>query len=364
MTTGAKRGRTFEVPRRILHDEQTGREVWQISAPDTPSVAPYMYVTGFTPDERCVLYAAGPAKGMQLHRCEIASGETTQLTDRPGVPALGANLHPNGRELFYRANGVVYALDVETLEERVVLDPADHPEIQEPGEQIMFSRSGRYFSFSYPYEEGRRAIARGACDGSGYETVYRYESGTQHLMFCPASDDLMTFSPAPDHQQEWDLPDIERSRTYLLDVREGEIEPFICLPKPFTATHDYWSPGGDRMYFHKKTRPDWVPTWICALDRRTREEKTLFGSDTIKLGHSMVNREETHIVSDCQEPGRNELLWIDIAAGAAKVLCWPNSSVAEGQHSHVHPSISPLGSYVLYTSDGSGIPQVYLVPLR
>jgi len=363
MSNIAPRGEPFEMPRRVHHDPKTGREVWRISPPDTPSVAPYMYVTAFTPDERYVFYAAGPEKGMQLYRCEIATGETVRLTDARDMPGLCANLHPDGTELFYRAGEVVCAVNVYTLEERTVLDARDHPELVQPRQQIMFSPSGRYFSFSYQWSEGKSAVARGACDGSGYETVYRYGSGIQHLMFCPADDDLMSFSPAPDHQQQWDLPDIQRSRTYLLDVQRGEIEPFLCLPKPFTATHDYWSPTGERMYFHKKTRPTWVPTWICTLDRRTREERTLFGSHTIKLGHSMVNRQETHIVSDCQEPGRNELLWIDIASGTAEVLCWPDSTCAAGQHSHVHPSISPKGSFVLYTSDAAGLPQVYLVPM-
>ena len=30
---------------------------------------------------------------------------------------------------------------------------------------------------------------------------------------------------------------------------------------------------------------------------------------------------------------------------------------------HVHPSFSPKGNYICYTSDRTGVPQVYVVPV-
>ena len=56
---------------------------------------------------------------------------------------------------------------------------------------------------------------------------------------------------------------------------------------------------------------------------------------------------------------------IETATGEAEILCWPNSKVTGGhaEFSHVHPAFSPSGRLVLYTSDESGVGQVYLVPL-
>jgi len=352
----------FRVERRVLRDSETGREIWQVSPDGATCIASYMYINSFTPDERCLFYISDRTGTMQLYLLEIESGETRRLTDGTSVQSHCANLHPNGRELFYRDGAVYRAVDIVSAEERVVLDTTRYEWLRKPGEQIMFSKSGLFFSLSFEYAEGKRAVARAACDGSGVEELYRYAESTQHVMFCPGDEELLTFSVWPDYQNTRDLPDAKRARTWLLDARTRRATPFVVVPPGFRATHEYWGPTGERIYFHKKSVPHWVPTWICSMDRRTGQVRHVFGSDSIKLGHSFVNSDETKIVSDSQEPGRNELLLIDTATGRAEVLCWPNSSIAS-QHSHVHPSFSPSGRYVLYTSDCSGKPQVYLVPL-
>lgn len=358
-------GHTEIIEPQIFNDERTGREIWRISPADRRSFSNYVYKSSFTPDERFLIYIGEIDGARKLFRYEISSGATTLMTGADTVVG-DANIHPNGREVFCRIEGgATISIDINTLEKRLVFDPADHA-LEKVSQQIMFSRSGRWFSFAYTYAEDKVAIARAECNGGGYETVYRHNSRAQHLMFCPASDELMSFSMAPDFQQTWDLPDIERSRTFLLDVKSSSIRPLVCLPKPFTATHDYWSPNGDRIYFHKKTRPTWVPTWINSIDRVTGEETEHFRSDTIMLGHSSVDKDETFIVSDCQNPEGNEMIKIDLKSGEHEVLCWPDTDVPGGhaEGGHAHPSISPSSKYVLYGSNVSGTPQVYLLPLR
>jgi Tol biopolymer transport system component len=56
---------------------------------------------------------------------------------------------------------------------------------------------------------------------------------------------------------------------------------------------------------------------------------------------------------------------LNLVSGEARVLCWPNSSVEGGhaERAHVHPSFSPRGNFVCFTSDRSGVSQVYVVPV-
>ena len=270
----AGKGATIEAKRRVITDAATGREVWAIGPRGAKSGAAYMYITSFTPDERYVFFTSNVSGSPQLHRLDIESGLLTQFTAAERFDPYQWNVHPSGEEVFYRIAGKYLAADVETGEERLVFDPLRH-EIREPRQQIMFSPSGTWFSFSY-LDDDCIAVARAACDGSGnLETVHRRPpgEGVQHVMFCNVDDDLMSFSPSPDHQQEWDAPTEMRARTYIIHAASGKAEPFLLFPKPFTTTHDYWSPRGDRLYFHKKTRPTWVPTWINCLDRRTRQEQ-------------------------------------------------------------------------------------------
>ena len=356
------------VKRRVVRDERTGREQWFVSPEGVQSGATYMYVRQFTPDERYLFYVSELTGAPRLYRYEIASGELTQVSaDEGELGWENFHVHPAGREVYYVAGGVYHAADVETLETRVVFDPVKRG--YGPARQLlMFSRSGRWFSFSFKDKDGRECVGRCSSDGRDVQTLHSRPEGegVQHLMFCNAPDeDLMSFSPAPDHQQEWDAPWEYRARTYLLNAATGAVEPFLVLPKPFTATHDFWSPNGDRLYFHKKTRPTWVPTWICSIERDTREVRTWYEHDEYKLGHSYATKDERWLVSDSQEPDNNPLVLIEAATGKGQVLCWPDSRVTPGHkgYSHVHPTFSPSNRYVLYTTDRGGIGQVVMVPV-
>jgi len=90
-----------------------------------------------------------------------------------------------------------------------------------------------------------------------------------------------------------------------------------------------------------------------------------YENDSIKLGHGVSSRDGRWFVSDCQLPGKNELVLINLVSGEAEVLCWPTSSVDGGHdmRAHVHPSFSPKGNYICYTSDRTGESQVYVVPV-
>ncbi len=152
------------------------------------------------------------------------------------------------------------------------------------------------------------------------------------------------------------------SAAHIFDVETGETEPFLVMPKGYRATHEYWAPDGSKLYFHKKQVPGWVPASIGSIPKEGGDMTIYFTSDSIKLGHSSVNPSQTKIVSDDQEPDKNQLILIDIPTGRYETLCWTNTSGTE-QYNHVHPSFSPTGRKVIFTSDTSGSSQVYIVPL-
>ena len=374
---------TFHVPPRVEVDPDTGYGMRCVTPEGVTCWSNYFYTNSFSPDERFFFYNVADGNGAQVCRVEIETGETTRLTDVPGgINGFRWNLHPNGRELFYQAPPRFMALNLETLETRTVLDVRVCGWVVDgkTGGSIMFSPSGKYFSFSFTHDATERhtpegwshwgrvaytcsAAARAACDGSGAAVVYRHDAGMQHLMFCPASDDLMSFAVWPDYQNNPDLPDENRARAWLIDGAAGTAKPFLIMPKGFRATHEYWSPDGARMYYHKKSVPDWVPNFLGRVDRETGAHEDLFRHDTNRLGHSAITPDERTIVSDNDDiSGPNELVRVDVATGAGEVLCWrdvvPGNSTPCGG-----PTISPRGTWVAFTSNRSGTPQVYLVRL-
>jgi oligogalacturonide lyase len=363
-------GRSFTVERREIRDPETGRTSWKICPDDGMCRNMYMYINSFTEDERYALYMSTMTGETQFYRYEIETGETVQISDGDSV-AWGGSINPVSQEFFYQDADAIRAVHMHSLERREVYRKTGHPILETAGGFMTFSPSGQRFAVAYSDAEDRGGVARGFCDGSGVESVYvRPSEQNQHVLYANADEDTISFAVTPDHQNDMSLDDATRARAWLVDAKTGEAEPFLTMPKGFRATHEYWGPTGERLYYHKKTQPGWTPAYIGVMDRKTREQKDLFRSDTIKLGHSYVNRDETKIVSDSQEPGRNELILIDIALGTHEVVCWPNSSIKgrdpdnpNNQDAHVHPTFSPTGRYVLYSSDASGVAQVYILPL-
>ena len=69
-----------------------------------------------------------------------------------------------------------------------------------------------------------------------------------HPQICPGDDDLITFVPGPDTQNDMSLPQEKRARTWVWDGKSGETRPFLTMPKGYRATHEYWDHAGDRFY--------------------------------------------------------------------------------------------------------------------
>ncbi|MBI4876371.1 MAG: PD40 domain-containing protein [Acidobacteria bacterium] len=185
-----------------------------------------------------------------------------------------------------------------------------------------------------------------------------------HMLLCPADANLVTYVHEPDRQNDMTLPGPERARTMIADFRTGQSRPYLIMPVGWRATHESRSPDGERFYFHKKKVPGWVPAGICSMKRDGGDWQTHLTSD-YRLGHSMISADGRYIVSDVQKPGDNPLILVDLAKGSDRILCWPDSSVTGGhpKGAHVHPSFSPSSRYIVYTSDRTGTPQVYVVPV-
>jgi len=351
---------------RRFKDDKTGREVWQITNDDGFNHSCYFEAQPFTADDRYLVYASRRTGAMQLYRADLTTGEHAQITNGKDIHSMSYSIYPDGRTVIFQEGTRLVRAEVATGQVTWALDMAS---LRIPGAQKFsagrtYSTDGRYTAVSYQGDKAGIALIdlghgklHGALDNP---------SGTGgHLLICPGDPLLVTFVKQPDEQNQMDLAPERRARTMLANFRTGQIRPFLTMPTGFRATHEYWDAQGVRFYFHKKSVPGWVPTSICSVRRNGTGEQTHFTHDTLKLGHSMISRDNRFIVSDVQEPGSNPLVYIDLRFGTHKILCWPDSTVREGhaQQAHVHPSISASGKLVAYTSNQGGNPQVYVVPL-
>lgn len=347
-------------------DLRTGREVWQITQAEAVSHFCYQTVQGFTADERHLVFSSNRTGSWHLFRADLTDGEVERITNLPDLHTGSFSMHPNGRDVCFSAGWTIYRADVAAgkvtplinLNGRVPMRPRGHP--------MAISADGERIAVSCQDGADRHALCVVFLAEQRVRTVLATPKGPLlHEQICPGDPDLITFDWFPDTQNDMSLPMAERARAWTVNVRTREVRPFLTCPRGSRGTHEHWSADGGRLFFHHKTEPGWVPTHLCSIDRDGGDWQTHYTHETWKLGHSDVTRDGRWIVTDVQEPGENALLLVDAAAGTAEVLCWPNSSVTGGhpKHAHVHPSFSPRGRFVGFTSDRTGRPQVYVVPL-
>ncbi len=356
--------KTLASEKKVVPDTITGREVWQMTSGEPKSVSCYQEVEAFTDDERFVVFSSDRSGTFQLYRAELESGEIAQLSEIDEFRSISFGMSRNGREAIYTAGWRVYAVDVASGDDRVLLDFEGKIPSQPSGAPVALSGTGDRVVVAYRPDDASTILAIGILDTGDFEEVCRWEGALSHAQICPGDGNLITFDPGPDTQNDMSLPQDKRARTWVCDASTGATRPFLVMPKGFRATHEYWDRNGDRLYFHKKSHGTWTPTTISSIDRSGKDWKDHYESQDRKLGHSSIDRDSKFLVSDVQSSEENEIYRIDLVTGKADLLCWPNTSPIQDQTIHVHPSISAQGNFVDFTSDRKGSSDLYVYPLQ
>jgi Tol biopolymer transport system component len=352
---------------------ETGREVWQITSDTAPAVACYFEMQAFSGDEAYVVYASRQSGSWSLYRMDLQTGIERIITPpERRIAEDQYTLMPDGERVCYLDGWKLYATEVGTGREEILFDYTGKLPLP-PLYTGSFTRDGRY---TLVYVRGDlqsgtggdtlTAIYRTDLQSGEMVTVHRQPGGKiTHPLINPEDPEVITYVPGPDTQNDMSLPMEKRARTWKVDLRAGTDSQFLTVPYGYRATHESWSPDGLRFFFFRKTRPGWIPAAICSQDKEGGDVQVHYESDSILLGHGVVSRDGRWFVADSQEPDWNELVLVSLETGEGTVLCWPNSSVEGGdsQRAHVHPSFSPQGHLICYTSDRTGVSQVYVVPV-
>ncbi len=342
-------------------DPVTGRLVWQITSHDSASVAVYFERQPFTADDRYVVFGSKRSGSWQVYRADLRNGEIVPVSEKQDLAPFSFTIHPDGKSVCYIHDNILYKTDVKNRRETVWMD--FNGKFSTPLRfSSSFSADARFTVVTTKTDSGiglyRIDLENGAVQGVMWKA-----GPLSHPLLCPTNPDLITFVPGPDTQNDMTLPMEKRARTWIADLKTGRTRPFLIMPYGFRATHETWSADGRRFFFYKKSVPDWTPVAICSIDQNGDDWKQYYHHDAIRLGHGISSRDGLWFLSDGQDPHKNPLILIHLSSGEATFLCWPNASMNEqaGQYSHVHPTLSASGRFACYTSDATGVPQVYVV---
>jgi Tol biopolymer transport system component len=344
-------------------DPVTGYQVWQITSHDSASVAVYFERQAFTANDRYLVFGSCRGGSWQLYRADLRNGNIVRITDKKDISPFSFTMHPDGKNVCYIHDNVLYKSNVAKLKESVWYDL-----------KKTFSSTIRFASSftadaGYTLVSGRTdsgmCIYRVNLNSGEVKLALNWKKGTfSHPLICPTNPDLISFVPGPDTQNDMTLPLEKRARTWVVDMKIGQAKPFLMMPYGFRATHESWSADGQRFFFYKKSQPGWIPVAICSMNQQGEDWREHYRHDQIRLGHGVSSMDGRWFLSDGQDPHHNPLILIDLVTGKETFLCWPNASIDDaGQFSHVHPTLSSSGRFACYTSDASGTPQVFVVPL-
>ncbi len=145
-------------------------------------------------------------------------------------------------------------------------------------------------------------------------------------------------------------------RLWIVAINGKEMRPLYHQKNGELVTHEAWS-GDGRIAFTSGPF-DRKPNTFSVKSVDPLTERTQMLAERGNFWHCCPNRDCSMVVADTNWPDDGIKL-IDVPESDVKTLCYSNSSTAI----HPHPCFSPDGRKVVYTSDLSGSPQIYVAEL-
>jgi len=365
---------TFEPEWRQFDDEQTGARITQWTS--APAMHHHCYFTNSTVTHDStrgvfVSYRTGYPNLLTMH---LQSGELQQVTNRVDINPFSPAPSRTQPWVYFSARQSVWAANVDTGKERELakIDGASFG-------NCSLNMSSSLLAIGARYADRCELIIIDTQTGQSEVASRGEEIG--HIQFSPRNDDLLMYSGSV------------TQRIWLHDRRTGKDTWLYKQKQDEWIVHESWRFGdadeNDEVIF---------PHWPFALHAIRPDGTGLRTIAKINAWHACSSPDGSKIVCDTNHPDRG-LLLIDAATGAHRTLCHPGAtqrgtqwqydkpaagagidtsiirsnkpkedpaptpedeaSVYGPQWSHPHPTFTPDGQTVIYTSDRNGWSHVY-----
>ena len=381
-------GATYPPEWREYADPLTGRQVRQLTDSPAEDYHLYFYNPSVTPDGKYLIFLSERTGISNLFRLDLQSGVIVQLTDaRPvraeywpfteaiqGVGSCLPAIGNHGKEVFYFEGTNLFAVDIEGLNQRQLLSlPSDRRpsmlQANASGDTLIFATwdealfmersqrayAGEKFADEKFFQETTSTIIRlDALTGKSEEVLCKENFWINHVHLNPHNRDLILFC----HEYS-EHPD----RMWLLDFANHKCEPIPGQEAEEWYEHEFWSADGNRICFHGGSRVDNTLGFCgwCSPD----------GTDYLKAYHSTSGRAYGHynlhpdgktMVTDGEaRPGCISKIHLRDGKQVFEILCRHDSyTFGDDQRCHPHPSFTPDGTHVIFTSNRTGTSNVYL----
>lgn len=369
--------KAFEVYPSEMSDYQdriSGATVHRLTSYLGHSNHAYFTNNGWWDGNRRLLFNSDRANTSNLFSIEIGTGQISRLTDfQPGerYPAHFSNdVNPMRPEVYYERKNGMYALNLETLEHRLLyqapegfhlhggLVGADGKYVcavlmEDLSDRVYANLSASYVGMKEIFEAKPDCrIMKIDADKGGAEEIWQEYCWIGHVNPSPTKANLLTFC----HEGRWDLVD---HRIWVMDLDHGT--PYKIRPRRTEGEkigHEYWFADGEQIGYQVHEADHHSFFGFVKYDGTGEMEAPCVPFPSPDHIHSNDFR---LIVSDS---GKAIKLYRYNGTDfdSAKVLCMHDGSFFYGSH-HPHPRFTADGKQILFNSNVSGYCNLYLADI-
>lgn len=348
-------------------DPRTGVVVRQVTAFPVIHHHPFYYIPPYDESGQRLFFVSHRTGEPQLFFEDGPEGSLVQITCRPDLNEWSCHPSWDGRYAYYTAGNAAWRVDIEKMREEQVARFGD-TSIRQPG---MVGASMGTTSLSCDNRWWCINVKTANCFRmhivnveSGVDTAILERDTIAHPQFHPDDSSLLRYA-GPHDQRIWTIRR-DGSQNRLVYHRDEARKEWIV--------HETWLPGANEII-----STNW-PHGVIAIDIDIGSVRWIVRTNA---WHPMVDRSGTLMVADTTNPDVGLILCDPHRDdGPVRSLCdtvasnmgehWKNNycpydegpvAVYAPQHTHPHPNFSPDATRVVFTSDQSGMAQVYEVTL-
>ena len=377
------KGTVYGPESRTFYDRCTGTQIRQVTTASAVHHHPFFIIPAYDNAMQRLIFISYRTGIAQIFAEERATGELRQLTDRPDIGEWSVHPSRDGKAVFFTAGTSGWRLDLETLEERELVNfdevcksklavKSAATAMKEKGMvaaamgTTSVSHDDRWWAvrFNYPSQItdgdlGKEAALAIIDTDTGTPDIILQRDSIGHLQFCPDDSNLLYYAgPLTDRVWVIHRDGSGNRRLYAQNIEKNE-----------WITHETWIPGTRELAF-----VDW-PRGVRCVNADTGVIRQV---TTFNAWHAICNPAGTRMVADTNFPDIGiQTFDPRDGIGEPQTLCYPNASsigahwngpfpyaggavhVYAPQHTHPHPSFSPDGQHIVFTSDRSGYAQIY-----
>jgi hypothetical protein len=343
----------------------------QVTSGRHPSNATYFLQQSFLPGDHDLMVISYQTGTPQIFEVSLDSGAMRQLTSGPGIHPFSAAQHPNQKDIVFTRRDSLCAVDRGTLQERVVTR-CDGASIGE----CSISPDGEFLTAAFRRGD-ERGLLLARWDGGTAQTI-AFPRTVIHPQFHPLDPAWIEFAgdPAPRMHR------VKRDGSGLECLYQHDNDEFV-------VHETFLGQTGDLVFTvwpKRLCRMDWstrrVSTiaefnaWHIAPDRAG--ERVLCDTNHPDTGIQIVQVADGSRIAVCESKSSNRgSQWLTsryavkedfdrARAGQGTSLSWmeaDNDTVYGPQCTHPHPSWSRDEKQIVFTSDYTGTPQVYVTEI-